>query len=109
MFQRQKKNRPATESPQAAKAAPKADSGPAGGDLDGWRPPATTTPRKATRPTKQDPERSRSAPGRVNANGQRTTSYPQGTQGAPSPTGAPRTTSYPSPLTAGRRGYKSIN
>lgn len=106
MFQRQKKNQPAAGTQPATETTEKARKD---GSLHGWSPPSTTTPRKTTRPTRQDPERDRNASRRNAANGERTTSYPQGQQGAPNPKGAPRTTSYPSPLMAGRRGYKSIN
>lgn len=39
----------------------------------------------------------------------RTTSYPQGTKGAPRRAGEARTTSYPTPLQTNNRGYDSIN
>lgn len=39
----------------------------------------------------------------------RTTSYPQGTKGAPRRAGGARTTSYPSPLQTNHRGYDSVN
>lgn len=107
MFQRQKKNQqPAAGTQPAAERAEKSRTDDT---LHGWSPPSQTTPRKTTRPTRQDPDRDRNAGRHSGTNGERTTSYPQGQQGAPNPKGAPRTTSYPSPLMAGRRGYKSIN
>lgn len=106
MFQRNKKNQPAAGTQPAA---PPAEQRRPKDKLHGWSPPSTTTPRKTTRPTPQDPDRDQRAARFPAANGERTTSYPQGQQGAPSPKGTPRTTSYPSPLMAGRRGYKSIN
>lgn len=104
MFQRQKKNQPAAGTQPATGTAEKSRNDD---NLHGWSPPSSATPRKSTRPTRQDPDRD--AARSNGANGERTTSYPQGQQGAPNPKGVPRTTSYPSPLMAGRRGYKSIN
>lgn len=105
MFQRNKKNQPAAGTQPAAETAQKSRTDD---KLHGWSPPTTTTPRRATRPTRQDPDRARNAGQGGGADGERTTSYPQGQEGAPSPKGTPRTTSYPSPLMTGRRGYKSI-
>jgi len=39
----------------------------------------------------------------------RTTSYPQGTEGAPPKRGQLRVTSYPTPSQVNSRGYDSIN
>lgn len=99
MFQRQKKSHEAAGNPQDRKAS---EGGPSSrkGKAYTWRSPVSAaSPRVSL--SGRSGSRSRTT--------SRTTSYPQGMEGAPRRVGASRTTSYPQPMQTSYRGYQSIN